>query len=125
MVFADDVADYTRAFLVGLVISVAEFVHGPEYTPVHRLQSVAHVGQRAPDDHRHGIVQIGPPHLVFDTYVLAFNRFHSSGLSVTIRLPRRAGQNYLAEASPARVFPKEISTSFVKISRFAIAVSCS
>ena len=33
---------------------------------MHGLQAVAHVGQRAPDDDAHGIVEIGLPHLVFE-----------------------------------------------------------
>src|SRR5438477_5019668 len=88
MVFTDHVANYTRAFLVRFVVSVAEFVHCPKHAAMHRLQTVTDIGKSAANDHRHGIVQIGPPHLVFDTYVLTFNRFHSWGLSVTIRLPR-------------------------------------
>ena len=76
MILTDDVADDARAFLVGPVIGVAQLVHGPEHTPVHRLESIAHVGQRAPDDDGHGVVQIGPAHLVFDTYVLPFCCFH-------------------------------------------------
>ena len=41
-------------------------VHGVENAPVHGLQPVAYVGQRAADDHRHRIVEIRPPHLLFD-----------------------------------------------------------
>jgi hypothetical protein len=33
---------------------------------VHRLQAVAHVRQRAPDDHAHGVVEIRLAHLVFE-----------------------------------------------------------
>ena len=33
---------------------------------MHRLQTVADVGQRAADDHAHGVIEIRPPHLVFD-----------------------------------------------------------
>jgi len=54
--------------------------------------------------------------------VLAFNSVSiHQAFPFTSACPR-AGQNYLAEALPARVFSeKEISTSLVKISRFAIA----
>ncbi len=76
MIFTDDVADYARAFLVGFVVGVAEFIHGPKHTTMHRLQTIAHIGQRAADNHRHGIVQIGPAHLVFNAYMLAFTGFH-------------------------------------------------
>ncbi len=33
---------------------------------MHGFQAVADVGQRAPDDHAHGVVEIRTPHLVFD-----------------------------------------------------------
>src|SRR2546427_13175016 len=41
-------------------------VHGVENAPVHGLQPVAYVGQRASDTPRHRIVEIRPPHLLFD-----------------------------------------------------------
>ena len=66
VVLADDVADDAGGFLVGLVLVVAELAHGVEHAAMHGLQAVAHVGQRAPDDHAHGIVEIGLPHLVFE-----------------------------------------------------------
>ncbi len=33
---------------------------------MHRLQTVANVGQRAADDHAHGVIEVRPLHLVFD-----------------------------------------------------------
>ena len=33
---------------------------------MHRLQAVADIGQRAADDHAHRVIEIRPPHLVFD-----------------------------------------------------------
>ena len=33
---------------------------------MHRLQPVAHVGQRARHDHAHGVIEVGAPHLLFD-----------------------------------------------------------
>ena len=68
MIFADDIADDARALLVRLVVVVAQFAHGVQHAPVHRLQAVAHVGQRTPDDHAHGVIQIGFPHLIFEIY---------------------------------------------------------
>ena len=44
----------------------AHLLHGVQNAAMHRLQSVAHVGQRAANDHRHRIVEIRPPHLVFN-----------------------------------------------------------
>jgi hypothetical protein len=45
---------------------IGELVHRVQDTPVHRLESVAHVGQRAPDDDAHCVVEIRPPHLLFE-----------------------------------------------------------
>ena len=41
-------------------------LHGVENAAMHRFQSVANIGQRAPDDDRHRVVEIRPPHLFFD-----------------------------------------------------------
>ena len=66
VVLADDVADDARRLLVGLVVVVAQLVHGVQQPPVHGLESIAHVGQRAADDHAHRVVEIRLAHLVFD-----------------------------------------------------------
>ena len=34
---------------------------------MHGLQTVAHVGQRAGHDHAHGVIEIGPLHLLGDS----------------------------------------------------------
>ena len=44
----------------------AHLLHGVENAAMHRLQSVADVGQRAANDHREGIVEIRPLHLLFN-----------------------------------------------------------
>ncbi len=44
----------------------AHVVHAVQHAPVHGLQAVAHLGQRPADDHRHGIVEIRPAHLIFN-----------------------------------------------------------
>ncbi len=41
-------------------------VHGHEDAPLHRLQPIAHVGQRPTDDDAHRVGQIAIPKLVFD-----------------------------------------------------------
>src|SRR5215211_74679 len=41
-------------------------IHRPEDPPVHGLQAVAGVGQRARYDDRHGVVQEGALHLLLD-----------------------------------------------------------
>ena len=66
VVFAHDVADDARRLAERLVEVVAAFLHRKENAPMHRLQAVAHVGQRAADDHAHRVIEIRTPHLVFD-----------------------------------------------------------
>src|SRR5688572_9870599 len=86
MVFTNHITDYAGALFIGLVISVAELMHGPEHAPVDGLKSVANIRQRASDDYGHGIVEIRAPHLVFDVYMIPFRScFHPVRLSSTIR----------------------------------------
>src|SRR5271165_3225539 len=59
-------ADHTGALHVLAVVQHAHVVHGVQNAAMHRLQSVADIGQRAPDDDRHRVVEIRTPHLVFD-----------------------------------------------------------
>ena len=66
MVLAHDVADRSGRLAVGLVVGVAGLVHGVEDAPVHRLQPVAQVGDRAADDHAHRVVEVGGLHLRLD-----------------------------------------------------------
>ena len=66
MVFTHRVADDARRLLIGLVRRKAVLVHRVEDAPVHGFQAVAHVGQRAADDHAHGIIEIAALHLVGD-----------------------------------------------------------
>src|SRR6185503_780329 len=66
VVLADDVADDARRLLVGPIPIVAELAHRVQHAPVHGLQPVAHVGQRAPDDDAHRVVEIRLAHLVFE-----------------------------------------------------------
>jgi len=48
VILADDVADDARRFFVGLVILVAELAHRVQHAPVHGLEAVADIRQRAP-----------------------------------------------------------------------------
>ena len=66
VIFTDDVADDAGGFLVRFVPVVVQLPHGVEHAAVHRLQPVAHVGQGPPDDHAHGVIEIGLLHLFFD-----------------------------------------------------------
>ena len=60
--FADD----TGALHVLAVVEHAHVLHRVQNAAMHRLQSVANVGQRAADDDRHRVVEIRPAHLVFN-----------------------------------------------------------
>ena len=53
-----DIADDAGRFLVGLVVIVAEFVHGVENAPVHGFESVPHIRDGPPDDDAHGVVEV-------------------------------------------------------------------
>ena len=66
MIFLQTLADHAGALHVLAVVQHAHVMHGVKNAPMHRLQSVADVGQRAADDDRHGIVEIRSPHLVFN-----------------------------------------------------------
>ena len=55
VIFTKHIADDTRRFAVRLVGRYAQLHHGIEDTAVNRLETVAHIGQRAGHDHRHGI----------------------------------------------------------------------
>ena len=67
MVFTNYVADDAGRLLVGAVPVVVEFVHGEQHAPVHRLEAVPGIGQGAPDDHAHGVVEVASAHFLFKT----------------------------------------------------------
>ena len=66
VILAHHVADDARRFHVFLVGRVALLVHRVEDAPMHRLQAVARVGQRARHDHAHGVIEIAALHLLGD-----------------------------------------------------------
>ena len=72
VVLAEHVADDARALHVGPVPDVVGFVHREQHAAVHRFQAVAHVRQRASDDHAHGVIEVGAPHLLFEGDRAAF-----------------------------------------------------
>ena len=77
VIFAHHVADHARRLDVFLVGRVALLVHRIEDAAVHRLQAVAHVGQRARHDHAHGVIEIAALHLLGDR-----DRAHVGGRAV-------------------------------------------
>ena len=66
MEFAEDFADDLRALAVGLRRGEAQLVHAEENAAVDGLQAVAHVGQGAPDDYAHGVIEVRLLHFRFD-----------------------------------------------------------
>ena len=66
MVVADDFADDLRALAVRTVRREAHLPHREQHAAVRRLQPVADVGQRAPDDYAHRVIHVRALHLVFD-----------------------------------------------------------
>ena len=66
MVDAHGLADDLGALGVFLVVLEAHLAHGVEHAAMHGLEAVAGVGQRAPDDDRHRVVEIRAAHLFFD-----------------------------------------------------------
>jgi hypothetical protein len=66
VVRAHDVADDTGALQPGAVRLQPRLVHGVEDAPVHRLEPVAHVRQRARDDHAHRVVEEARAHLLLE-----------------------------------------------------------
>ena len=79
VVLAEHVADDGRALLVRAAGHEARLVHRVEDAAVHRLQPVAHVGERALHDDAHRVVEEGLAHLVLDQA-----REHARGGGVTV-----------------------------------------
>ena len=63
---AHHLADDLGALAVGPVARQPHRPHAVEHAAVRRLQAVAHVGKRPPDDHAHGVIHVRALHLVFD-----------------------------------------------------------
>ncbi len=63
VVTADDVTHHAGALEVAAVGPVAAVEHGVEHPAVHRLEAVAHFGQRSADNDAHRVVEIAALHL--------------------------------------------------------------
>ena len=66
MVDTHGLSDDLGALGVLLVVLEAHLAHGVEHAAMHGLEAVASVGQRAADDDRHRVVEIGAAHLLFN-----------------------------------------------------------
>src|SRR5579864_7009207 len=65
-VLAHHFADDTRALARSPIRLQPHLLHGEKYSAVDGFQAVADVGEGAADDHRHGVVEIGPLHFLFN-----------------------------------------------------------
>ena len=68
MVFTDNITDHTGRFFVRLVPVVAQFGHGEQHPPVHRLEAIPNVRQGPPHDDAHGVIEVRLLQLVFNVY---------------------------------------------------------
>ena len=92
MVLAHHVADDAGRLAVRLVRRVACLVHAVQDAPVHRLQPVAGVRQRARHDHAHGVIEVRAAHF----------HFQRDRLHVAVRADRlRRVVVYVAQINPA------------------------
>jgi len=66
VVLAHHIADHPRALVPAAVGAVTGVVHGVDDAAVHRLEAVADVGQGAPDDDAHRVVEVGVLDLIAD-----------------------------------------------------------
>jgi hypothetical protein len=61
--FSHHVTDNTRTLRECFIRTVAAVVHRIEHPAMDRFQAIANVGQRTPDNHTHGVVEITALHL--------------------------------------------------------------
>lgn len=76
------------------------------------LEAVAHIGQSAPNDDRHGIVEIRTPHLFFDIDVIMIRCFHQQTFRVQFHIrPKGTTQHVvpLVRRLAASKFPNLVS----------------
>ena len=66
VILTHHVADDAGGLHVFLVRRMAVLVHRKEDAPMHRLETVTRVGQRARHDHAHGVIEVAALHLLGD-----------------------------------------------------------
>lgn len=66
MVLTDDVPDDTRRLLVRAIPVVVQFMHRVQRPAMHRLQAIADIGKRAPDDYTHRVIEIRTAHFLLE-----------------------------------------------------------
>ena len=62
MIFTQHIAYHTGGFFVRFIVFQTHFVHGIQHAAVHGFKAVAHIGQGAPDDYAHRVVNVIRPH---------------------------------------------------------------
>ena len=70
MVLTENLSDDTGRLLCLAGMSEAKSVHSEQHSSVYRLETVTHVREGPGYDHRHGVVDIGTPHLLVDVHLL-------------------------------------------------------
>ena len=85
VIVAHHVADDLGALAIGAPGHEAAFLTGEQDPTVNRLQTVAHIGQRAADDHAHRVIEIARLHLIDDvdagvTVTAGGGRFQNVGV---------------------------------------------
>ena len=89
VVFTQHVADHARRFHMLVAVGQTHLAHGVQDAPLHRLLAVAHVRQRAPLDHRHGVFEIGALGVSGDRHLVAFGQAGQRGELRLVRVERR------------------------------------
>src|SRR5574337_1562297 len=56
----------SRALLIRAACGESKLLHGIEHPAVDGFEPIPHVGQGPADDDAHGVVQVGPAHLLMD-----------------------------------------------------------
>ena len=106
MVFAHHVADHARRLDVFLVGRVPVLVHRIEDAPMHGLEPVTRVRQRARHDHAHGVIEVAALHLLGDGDGANTGRAGRFRLLVVVvgqeKIPWARVRKCLADSAPAR-----------------------
>jgi hypothetical protein len=90
MIFLQTLTHDSGTFTVALVVLEALCVHRVENAAVHRFQPVTDIRQGAANDHRHGIIEIRPPHLFFNVDGLEVRGSGRSRRKTSVATPRRS-----------------------------------
>ena len=105
VVLPHHVADDRRRLSEWTVAAQPHLVHRPEDPALHGLEPVAHVRERARDDDRHRVVEVGLPHLGLELdahFALAVRSFDHVRTCSRSRVSRSTASRTRANASSVR-----------------------